>query len=96
MAFEPGDIVFLKSGGQPLTVAGVEEDSVDCIWLGEEGELFRETIPSVALTAAPADEEELDDEDDESDHEEQDREDPDHEDVDEDEVKPAKSKRKTA
>jgi uncharacterized protein YodC (DUF2158 family) len=67
MAFEPGDVVFLKSGGQPMTVAAVEEDSIDCIWVGEEGELFRETIPSIALTAAPADEEELDDEADESD-----------------------------
>ena len=65
------------------------------IWLGEEGELFRETIPTVALTAAPADEEELDGEDDELEHEEQDREE-DHEEVDEDEVKPAKGKRKTA
>jgi uncharacterized protein YodC (DUF2158 family) len=53
MAFEPGDVVFLKSGGQPLTVVAVDEDSIDCLWLGEEGELFRESIPAVALTKAP-------------------------------------------
>ena len=52
MAFEPGDVAFLKSVGQPMTVAVVEEDSVECLWLGEEGELFRETIPNVALTVA--------------------------------------------
>ena len=52
MAFEPGDVVFLKSGGQPMTVATVDEDRVECLWLGEEGELFRETIPSAVLTAA--------------------------------------------
>ena len=49
MAFAPGDVVFLKSGGSPMTVTAVGEDSVDCLWLGEEGELFRESIPSVAL-----------------------------------------------
>ena len=50
MAIEPGDVVVLKSGGQPMTVATVDENSVECLWLGEEGELFRETIPSVALS----------------------------------------------
>ena len=96
MAFEPGDVVFLKSGGQPLTVAGVEEDSVDCIWTDPPYLLSNDGIPSVALTAAPADEEELDNEADQTDHDDSDHEDTDHEDVDEDEIKPAKSKRKTA
>src|SRR5262244_3684169 len=62
MAFEPGDVVFLKSGGQSLTVVGVDEDNVECMWIGEEGELFRETIPSVALTKYLADDEIDDDE----------------------------------
>jgi uncharacterized protein YodC (DUF2158 family) len=67
MTFEPGDVVFLKSGGQSLTVATVDDDNLECIWMGEEGELFRETLPSVVLTKAPADEdmhdEDMDDED---------------------------------
>ena len=90
MAFEPGDVVFLKSGGSPMTVAAVGEDGVDCLWLGEEGELFRETIPSVALMIGsdPVDEEE-DQEDEESGDDERDR-----EEADEDGVKSAKSKRK--
>ena len=47
-----------------MTVTALGEDSVDCLWLGEEGELFRESIPSVALMIGsdPVDEEEDDDE----------------------------------
>jgi uncharacterized protein YodC (DUF2158 family) len=72
MPFEPGDVVFLKSGGQPMTVAAVEEDSVECVWIGEDGELFRETVPSVTLTAAPDDDVEDQSEDEERDEEETD------------------------
>jgi uncharacterized protein YodC (DUF2158 family) len=50
MAFEPGDVVYLKSGNLAMTVVAVDEDGVECVWIGEEGEFFRETIPSVALT----------------------------------------------
>jgi uncharacterized protein YodC (DUF2158 family) len=90
MPFEPGDVVFLKSGGQPMTVAAVEEDSVECVWIGEDGELFRETVPSVTLTAAPdeAEEDEDESEDEERDEEEADR-------PDADEVKKPK-RRKSA
>jgi uncharacterized protein YodC (DUF2158 family) len=52
MAFQPGDVVFLKSGGQSMTVAAISDENVECIWLGEEGDLFRQAIPAVALTAA--------------------------------------------
>jgi uncharacterized protein YodC (DUF2158 family) len=95
MAIEPGDVVVLKSGGQPMTVATVDENSVECLWLGEEGELFRETIPNVALSvvADTADDDELDVDDDEDDeeHEEAER-----EDVDADEEKSSKKNRRTA
>jgi uncharacterized protein YodC (DUF2158 family) len=86
MAFKPGDVVFLKSGGQAMTVAAVDEDNIECLWIGEEGELFRETIPAIVLTAAPDDEEEDDEENDEDDESE-------HEDEDEDEDESTKSKR---
>ena len=49
MKFAPGQVVKLKSGGQPMTVVAVYEDTIECIWVGEEGDLFRETIPGVAL-----------------------------------------------
>jgi uncharacterized protein YodC (DUF2158 family) len=93
MAIEPGDVVVLKSGGQPMTVATVDENSVECLWLGEEGELFRETIPNVALSvvADTADDDELDVDDEDEEHEEAER-----EDVDADEGKSSKKNRRTA
>ena len=101
MAFEPGDVVVLKSGGLAMTVAAVDEDSVECLWLGEEGELFRESIPTVALIVASdateedveEDEEEEDEEEGESDDEERDQED---EEPADDEAAAGKRKRKTA
>jgi uncharacterized protein YodC (DUF2158 family) len=64
MSFEPGDVVFLKSGGQSLTVAAVDDDSIECVWMGEEGELFRESLPSVVPTkAGEVEEEDAEDED---------------------------------
>ena len=97
MAFEPGDVVVLKSGGLAMTVAAVEEDSVECLWLGEEGELFRESIPSVALIAASdapeEDAEEEEEEEEESNDEETDQED---EEPGDEEAAAAKRKRKTA
>ena len=71
MTFEPGDVVALKSGGQPMTVAKVADEGIECIWIGEEGELFRETLPALVLQAAEmyeADEED-DAEDDKADAE---------------------------
>jgi uncharacterized protein YodC (DUF2158 family) len=60
MDLKPGDVVMLKSGGHPVTVAEVNEDSVECLWMGDEGELFRETLPIAVLERAeivPSDEE---------------------------------------
>jgi uncharacterized protein YodC (DUF2158 family) len=88
MPFEPGDVVFLKSGGQPMTVAAVDEDSIECVWIGDDGELFRETVPSVTLTAAPDEADEDESEDEERNEEETAR-------PDADEVKKAK-RRKSA
>jgi len=83
MAFEPGDIVMLKSGGQPMTVVAASEDEITCLWIGDEGELFRESIPVVALESVASD-----DDEDEDEHEDEDEdEDEDDEDEDEDEEK---------
>jgi uncharacterized protein YodC (DUF2158 family) len=70
MAFAPGDIVMLKSGGQSMTVVSVSEDEVHCLWIGDEGELYRETIPAVALESLHSDNDDGDD-DEEDDDEEQ-------------------------
>ena len=91
MTFEPGEIVTLKSGGQPMTVVSVSENDVDCVWIGEEGEFFHHSIPAVALVAVASDEDE-DEDDEEHDDEEHDDED----DEDEDSEKARKRKRKAA
>lgn len=66
MELKAGDVVMLKSGGQPLTVAEVKENEVLCLWMGMEGDLFRETLPLATLVQVEEDEdEEEDDEDDE-------------------------------
>jgi uncharacterized protein YodC (DUF2158 family) len=67
MELKAGDIVMLKSGGQPLTVAEVKGDDVLCLWMGMEGDLFRETLPLATLIQV--EEEDEDDEDEEEDDE---------------------------
>lgn len=74
MTFQPGDVVVLKSGGQAMTVAEATESGIECIWIGEEGELFRETLPIAvlqALISAEEDEEEDQDEDPEEDEDDE-------------------------
>lgn len=72
MDLKPGDVVILKSGGHPLSVVEVDGGNVACVWMGNEGDLFRETLPLAVLELAEAldDEEEDDEEEDEEDDEE--------------------------
>jgi hypothetical protein len=77
-----------------MTVAAVEENNVECLWISDDGELFRETIPSIALTVLDEEEEEeeeleVEDADDAEEHDEDD------EDEDEDEHA-SKKKRRSA
>ena len=73
MELKPGDVVMLKSGGHPVTVAEVIEDSVECLWMGDKGDLFRETLPIAVLERAeidPSDEDEEDDDEEDDEHDE--------------------------
>jgi uncharacterized protein YodC (DUF2158 family) len=88
MELKPGDVVTLKSGGHPLTVVEVNADNISCLWMGVEGDLFRETLPLAALEPVEADDSEDEDESDE-DEDEDEAED----DEDEDEDEPKKKKR---
>ena len=54
MDLKPGDVVVLKSGGHPLTVVEVKDGNVACVWMGVEGDLFRETLPPAVLELAEA------------------------------------------
>ena len=67
MDLKQGDVVILKSGGHPMTVAEVHDDAVACLWMGGEGDLFRETLPLAVLELA-----EIENSDDEEDGEDQD------------------------
>jgi uncharacterized protein YodC (DUF2158 family) len=87
MDLKPGDVVILKSGGHPMTVAEVHDDAVACLWMGGEGDLFRETLPLAALESAEIDN--SDEEDGEENEEDED------EDNDEDE-KASRKKHKAA
>ena len=78
MDLKPGDVVILKSGGQPVTVAEVNEDSVECLWMGAEGELFRETLPLAVLERAEIDPSDEEDDEEESDEEDRRDEEDDH------------------
>ena len=69
MDVKPGDVVMLKSGGHPLSVVEVSETTATCVWMGNEGDLFRETLPLVVLELAEAEDDE-EDEEDEDEHEE--------------------------
>ena len=76
MDVKPGDVVVLKSGGQALTVAEVNDKDAKCVWIGDDGDLFRETLPLVVLeraevetSVADDDGDELTDEDNEEDEE---------------------------
>lgn len=75
MELKPGDVVVLKSGGHPITVVEVNDGAIACLWMGVEGDLFRETLPLAVLELAEVedsdDEEEEDDEDEEPDEEDE-------------------------
>ncbi|EKS41180.1 YodC family protein [Afipia broomeae] len=67
MGLKAGDVVVLKSGGQALTVSEVTDEMIECVWIGEEGDLFREKLPASVLELAHIDM--SDDEDEEEDDE---------------------------
>lgn len=74
MELKAGDVVMLKSGGMPLTVADVDGNDIECVWLGEEGDLFRETLPRAVLEIAlviPNEDEEDEEEDEDEDEDEE-------------------------
>ena len=75
MELKPGDVVMLKSGGHPLSVVEVKDGNVVCVWMGNEGDLFRETLPLAVLELADSDPSDDEDEDDEEDDDEEETED---------------------
>lgn len=70
MGLKAGDVVVLKSGGQALTVSEVTDEMVECVWIGEEGDLFREKLPASVLELAHIDMSDDEDEEEDEDSEE--------------------------
>jgi uncharacterized protein YodC (DUF2158 family) len=83
MDLKPGDVVMLKSGGHPVTVAEVNDDTVECLWMGDHGDLFRETFPIAVLELAGFDDS-IDGEEEEDDEDDIDEDDPEEDDADDD------------
>jgi uncharacterized protein YodC (DUF2158 family) len=97
MAFAPGDIVALKSGGHSMTVVAIEAEDVNCLWVSDAGELFRQSIPAIALTMIEQNESDDEDEEEHDEHEhdeDDDEDDEDDEDEDEDEEDDEDSEKK--
>ena len=72
MDFKPGDIVILKCGGHPMVVAEASGTAITCIWMGTDGEMFREPLPPAVLENFVSED---DEEDDEAEEEEEDEDD---------------------
>ena len=54
MAFAPGDVVFLKSGGSPMTVTAVGDDGVDGVAFGVGGGVGQQPqVHAVPLMSRP-------------------------------------------
>jgi uncharacterized protein YodC (DUF2158 family) len=73
VTFEPGDVVTLKSGGPTMTVIGVKEDGVQCMWYAEASdEVKTAVVPAICVEKATAFvyEDEDEDEDEENDDDE--------------------------
>jgi uncharacterized protein YodC (DUF2158 family) len=70
MDLKPGDVVILKSGGHPITVVEVNDGAIACLWMGAEGDLFRETLPLAVLELAEIDDSDEEGEEDEVDEDE--------------------------
>jgi uncharacterized protein YodC (DUF2158 family) len=96
MTIEAGAVVVLKSGGMAMTVVSADNDAAECVWCGEEGELFRETIPTVALMIAVEKDEEEDEEKDEDSEDNGDEDDHDEDDDKDDDHRSSSKKKKAA
>lgn len=60
MSYSAGNVVVLKSGGPAMTVVAANGEDIECVWIGEEGELFRHAIPAFALEVVEIEEDDED------------------------------------
>ena len=55
--FSVGDQVFLKSGGQQMTIEEIEDTSISCVWFDNNKKIDRNTFPAATLKKAATPEE---------------------------------------
>ena len=55
--FSIDDQVFLKSGGEKMTIEGIEDISISCVWFDKNKKIDRNTFPAATLKKAPTQEE---------------------------------------
>jgi hypothetical protein len=53
-----------------MTVAEAKDDAIACLWMGGEGDLFRETLPLAVLELAEIEDSDEEGEEDEADEDE--------------------------
>ena len=87
--FKTGDVVVLKSGGDAMTIESTKGKEAKVVWMGEEGELFRDTLPFAVLMAAEFDEEDEEEEEEEEGDEPSEDEESEEEEASEDDEKEA-------
>lgn len=50
--FHPGDVVRLRSRGFEMTVESIEDSSIRCVWLNQQGDVRREVFGDWTLEKA--------------------------------------------
>jgi uncharacterized protein YodC (DUF2158 family) len=64
MAFKPGEVVQLKSGGRGMTVVRQTKDEVDVVWYADSDDAVRHaTLPAACLALIEFEDDDLDDDD---------------------------------
>ncbi|ANB78118.1 hypothetical protein AYM40_37770 (plasmid) [Paraburkholderia phytofirmans OLGA172] len=56
-SFAIGDEVFLKSGGEKMTIEKIDETDVSCVWFDKNKKVERNTFHAATLKKAPTPEE---------------------------------------
>lgn len=61
MAFKPGEVVQLKSGGRGMTVVRQTKDDVDVVWYADSDDAVRTaTIPAACVALIEFEDDEFD------------------------------------
>ena len=62
MAFKPGEVVQLKSGGRGMTVVKQTKDEVDVVWYADSDDAVRNaTLPAACLSLIEFEDDDEDD-----------------------------------